>query len=73
MTTDEDVYCISLGYTSHDPEFEKEHPHEVSKSVGINSMIILKKELKDEIGFTQWADGEGDFSIYYTIDDVPGD
>lgn len=73
VTTDEDVYCISLGYMSHDPEFEKEHPHEISKNVGINSMIILKKDLKDEIGFTQWADGEGDFSIYYTVDDVPRD
>lgn len=73
ITTDKDVYYLSFGYTPRDPEFEKEYPGEVSGDVGINSILILKKELRDEVRVAQWANGEEEFSIYYTIDDIPAD
>lgn len=70
ITTDEDEYVIYFEFTSRDEAFEKENRKVVSDKIGLHAIVILKKELADELVYNPWPPSDGAF-ILYTIEDYP--
>lgn len=68
VTTDEEEYLIYFDYISRDEEFEKDNTIAVSNKIGLHAILILKKELADQIVFNPWPSSDGVF-ILYTMDD----
>ena len=68
ITTDEDEYSIYFEYISWDEEFEKENKKVVSDKIGLHAIVILRKELADEIVYNPWPPSDGVF-ILYTMND----
>lgn len=69
ITTDEGQYEIYFDYIARDEEFEAENKDIVSDKIGLQAIVILNKELADELVYHPWPQ-QYDIYILYTRDDA---
>lgn len=69
ITTDEGAFVVYYSYISRDKEFEAKTREVMSDQIGLHSIVILTRELADEIIYNPWPPSDGVF-IYTTIEDI---